>query len=362
MTHTEDDLRAALRLLEQRTPTQLTTVVDDPGYRLSAFASNDIVSARRSRLRWAAPVLAAAAVVAAVAGSTAIIANRGTASHPSAPQLQPVTSPTAATHSAPPAVTATPVALPGPLILNPTWLPAAGQQVTASIGYGEQYRGYNLHVDGFDLYVLLSLTNATALPTNKKGGAPVDITVAGYPAREWAADHYYTLAVQINPHQIATVNLQATNDTGGNGTAANLTAMGRHVATALCTDGNDALTPYYALTYLPPGTVVAYVDRYGTQEGSSYQLAPAHDSSTPRPTLASVTEVVGDPAKVHGPGQTTPGRQVQGHPTVVRHVNGGYGLTVLNFRPNISIDLYTGHGVSTLAELYRIADGLRWNG
>ncbi|HJQ02653.1 MAG TPA: hypothetical protein VJ851_13720 [Jatrophihabitans sp.] len=350
MTHTEDDLRAALRLLEQRTPIPHPPAV--------------AASARASRVRWAAPVLVAAAVVAAVAVSTAVITTQGTAGHSSRQQTQPAGPGGSSTAVSTPRAGPKPVALPGPLALNPTWLPAAGQQVTASIGYGSEFRGYNMHVDGFELYVLLSLSNATGLPTDSKRGTPVDLTVAGHPAREWAVNYWYTLAVQINPHQVVTVDLEDANETGANATAANLTTMGRHIATALRTDGNDTLTPYYSLTYLPAGTVVASVDRNGPLQGSNYQLAPAQNASTSRPNLAAVNEVVGDPAKVHGgPAEKAqPGQPVQGHQTIVRRINGGYGLTVLNFRPNVSIDLYTGLGATTLTELYRIAEGIQWNG
>lgn len=362
MTHTEDDLRIALRLLEQRTPTRFALTIHQPEHRISTFAGNKIGSARPGRIGWAAPVLAAAVVVTAIVGSTVVIAHQGTVARPGARQLPPVRSAAATVTRSAPTGGPTPVALPGSLTLNPTWLPATGHQALASIGYGEQYRGYNLHVDGFDLSVLLSLANATSLPTTKKGGSPVDITVAGHPAREWAIDHAYTLTMQINPHQVATVSLQATNDPAGNGTAATLTTMGRHIATALRTDANDALRPYFSLTYLPAGTVIASVDRYSPQQGSNYDLAPAAEAATSRPGLASVNEVIGDPTKVHGPGTQQPGQPVQGHPTIVWRINGGYRLTVLNFRPNISIELSTGFGASTLAELYRIADGLRWNG
>ncbi len=61
MTHTEDDLRAALRLLEQRTPTR--PALADSGRQPSAVVGKDIVSVGRSRVSWAAPVLAAAAVI-----------------------------------------------------------------------------------------------------------------------------------------------------------------------------------------------------------------------------------------------------------------------------------------------------------
>jgi len=56
----------------------------------------------------------------------------------------------------------------------------------------------------------------------------------------------------------------------------------------------------------------------------------------------------------------SPGRRVQGHPTTVRRAGRTIILNVYGFRPGVIVRLGSGQGASTLADLYRIADGIRF--
>lgn len=375
MSYTEDDLRQALLLLERRVPDaadEFPLALDPPRRRTSL-------------------VLAAAGAVAAtaVAATATVVVARSGSSRPDPHDAAPVATAPVATTSVATTVPAS-VTSPGPLVIDPTWLPATATQLSAARGNSTQYRiydmGVDMHVDGYGLYGgLVVLSDQTTLPTRGKYGTPVDLTIAGHPAREWVVDGSYDLYVQISPTQLVNVYLgnaftYRTDDTYPDNapktSAADLRTTGRHIATALRLDARDTLTPDYSLTYLPAGTVVAFVGRDSEQSsdtarGSSYFVVPAKQAKTSGKNGPwTVTEVVGGCcAYTPPPGapEPTAGRTVQGHHTLVSHVDDGYGdtgyvLTVLDVRPDVSLQLQTGPGATTLAELYRIADGIRWNG
>jgi len=93
--------------------------------------------------------------------------------------------------------------------------------------------------------------------------------------------------------------------------------------------------------------------------------------SRPRPTQSSANATVSasiapwqsmQKSWSRSPFTTEPGRPVDGHRTWVVTSPGQTALWIDNLRPGTSIVVNSGPGLTTLDEMYRVADGLRWTG
>jgi hypothetical protein len=226
-------------------------------------------------------------------------------------------------------------------------------------------------VDG---YVLISPVPGVTLPKTDKRGTPHDLQTNGQPAREWAVNDWYDLSF-LTSHGVASVSVEIPTGRPSQPVtrAASLTAIGRHVGADVMFDRHDPIGAQYALAALPKGVRVLDLDR---ESGGyvTYRLGPASSRSVPA-SAASVGRAdadTSDPARPLGQASaayastlttTSPGRRVQGHATqVIRTDRTLTGLTIINLRPGVSLTVSTGSGVTTLANLYTIADGISWVG
>lgn len=305
----------------------------------------------RSRVAVTSAVVAVAGVVAGASLVVGGTHGRGPA-HTSAAQ-QP---------SVPPARTALPA--PDHVTIAAGWLPAG--PVHAGVignGFGQQYRSYNVTTEAGWVYVLLETEPGTALPTSvphKNPGTPHDVRLGGHTVREWSGNEppsWYHAAFVLPGGRVATVGID-----GGDGSAATLVAIGRHVLTTMRFDRHDPIRTGYQVGYLPPGVVVKSVSMDDTNN-TYYVLAPP--SATSNDAIPSYgtseartipTPPAGAPAKPNLPAQ--PGRPVQGHPTRTSAGSNPTSLWIDGVRPGVSIQVHRGPGVTTVEQLYRIADGL----
>lgn len=318
----------------------------------------------RTRRRRAATrtvtVAAAAATVAAVAiGAT--LAGRA-APRSAAPAARP---------TAPPSTPAAPVAAPDFTTVAPGWLPTTRvTPVIASNDFGQELRGYTMTLPGLgSTYLLVGAAPGSALPTENKRGVPHDLRIGGRPAREWSVDDWYYLAIQQAPGRVTTIDLAGGRNEGkgGDGSAAALAAIGRQVGAGLVTGRHDPIKAGFRLSYLPAGLTVRGV---GWQDatGTSYTLAPPTGPPADETTGYPMASEVRGTARTYlnGPGRAhdkprppaTPGRPVQGHPTYVVGDPDQPTLFIDSVRPGVSITISSGAGLTELAQLYRIADGL----
>jgi hypothetical protein len=249
------------------------------------------------------------------------------------------------------------------------WLPSgAVQQTLLSNSFGQQVRGYNVTSGATSVYVLVGIEPRTASPIDHKRGTPREFSVNGRQATEWSVDDWYDATIVLSDGQEATVEIAggANQGKGGDGSAAALAAIGRRVAAHLELQRHDSINPSFALSYVPRGLVVRAVSR-DAQNGTSYTVAGAgaHWSET-MPNYATVSESRESTQPQRGSGTkkgdplagSTHGRAVQGHRTLVSASGEVPTLWVTGVRPGVSIVLNGGPGVTSLAELYRIADGL----
>jgi hypothetical protein len=312
----------------------------------------------RSRIAIAGAV---AAVVAVAVGASLLAGTERQAGHGPTRSAPPARQP----HIAAPH----PVAAPDHVTIAAGWLPAGEvAQVELDNSFGHQLRGYTVTSGQDSVYVLIGIAPGSVLPTDYKRGTPHDLTISARPAREWSVDDWYYLAFVAPGGRIATVDIEGGKNQGkgGDGSAAALAAIGRNVAAHLDLNRHDPIRTGFALSYLPAGLVVQAVSGKG-QNDAGYTLAPATARwQDQMPTYATVTKVsqawrnlarqrphVDKPAP-----PTTAGRPVQGHRTYV--VTGGDTpvLWIDEIQPGVSIEISGGPGVASLAEVYRIADGL----
>lgn len=319
----------------------------------------------RNRRRSQAAIAGVVAVVVAVAVGATLL-----------PRAHNAGAPTQETRSVAPAKK------PSPPRLHPVKAPdyvtiAAGRlpagkatQVLIANGFGQQVRGYNVVSGGQTTYVLIGVQPGQALPTSNKRGTPQDLTIGGRSAREWSVDDWYYLAITLPGGQIATVDIEGGRNQGkgGDGSAATLATIGRNVALHLEVNRHDPIKSSFALSYVPPGLAVGSVSR-DDQNGTTYTIAPANAHwSDQMPMYATVNEVrgaapgipaAGNPRSLQkGMPPVSAGRPVQGHRSYVVTGIDVPTLWIDNVRPGVSISITGGPGVTTLAEVYRIADGL----
>ncbi|HEY6748659.1 MAG TPA: hypothetical protein VI357_23465 [Mycobacteriales bacterium] len=154
--------------------------------------------------------------------------------------------------------------------------------------------------------------------------------------------------------RIATVDVDDHNfDNSGPRPAAEVAGIGRRVLAGLRLDRPEPMDTTFRLTYVPAGLPVRSVSTYGN--ATRYELNEPNSQARDGGTVAVEQVPVGWPA----PRDKTPGRPVQGRASWVYETGSGQQLVVSGPRPGLSIAL--GPGVP-LAELYRIADGIRWKG
>ncbi|MEN3362177.1 MAG: hypothetical protein V7637_6159 [Mycobacteriales bacterium] len=298
---------------------------------------------RRTHQSLAALTAAVAAAAVTVAGiqvrGAPPAADRATAGR-GTPTAQGTTRPP---HPRPPG----PLPLPTTLTLGAGWLPGATTEVVDANGFGRQQRGFLLKGGGPHSYVLI-----TAEPgglTSPYGGAPHDLLINGKQAREYRQTGVYYIAVRVAPGRILSVYV------GDNAGAEQLAVIGRRVAENLRLDRHDTVTLPFALTYLPAGTGARGFERDTVAGNTTLRIGPPglrQDIDAPFTVMEAVT---GDDAIL--PPSPKHGRPIQGHPTRYASTSDTTYLWVDGFLGQHSV-LITGRP-GTLAELYKIADGLR---
>ena len=301
---------------------------------------------RQSRIAVAGVVTTVAAM--AVGGAVLAGAARHTAHDPAAHQ------PMAATTQVAPA--------PDYVTIAAGWLPPGKVlQTGLSNGFGRQTHGYDVTATGgTSTHVLVSTEPGTALPTTYKLGTPHDLTVGGLPAREWSVDDWYYLAILQLDGQVVAVEIRGGPNQGKglDGSAAALTAVGQKVGANLDLNRHDSINPSFGLSDLPAGVEVRAASR-DHQSGTAYTIASPSAQPSETSDYARVSEFGGSWASRHG--STDPalsGRPVQGHPTYVIAGRAFPGLWIDNVHPGVSISIVGGPGVTTIADVYKIADGL----
>lgn len=296
------------------------------------------------------PVAAAAGTVAAVVIGATVL-------------LQPDPAPLPAAGRPPVSAAPAPrlLVVPTTISIAAGGLPAG--TVTPSImsnSYGQQARAYDITgADGTRTNVLLNVRPGTALPTENKRGVPHDVTIGGRPAREWIVAGWYTAATTAPGGRIVTVELTSYQKDGAIAVpAATVAAAGRDVLAHVQLNRKEVIATTFTLTYAPPGLAVRSVsaDPLG---GTWYELAKP--TAKPGGAVVYVEQTqgswaTGQKGKPRPPAKA--GRPVQGHRTWVTSTTAGPQLFVDELRPGISISL----GPAPLAELYKIADGIRWTG
>ncbi len=307
---------------------------------------------RRGRLVAAASIGGTVAVVAVLALGTVELGNRSAAPKP------PVAAATTAPRPTPTPKPAPRTALPMPAYttISSGWLPAGTRQEDfIANGDGGQSLGTTITSGQTSTYVLLGLQPGRVLPSTYKRGTPHDLTIAGHPAREWSVDDWYHLDLLLDG-QVASVEIEggAGGGKGNDGSAATLAAVGRHVAATFRVGARQPIKTGLAFSYLPAGLRVS--DIVSANQQVSFTLAgAAAPVSTPDAQPPTVTWQQGGPPNTLA---ADAGRAVQGHPTLVSTA-GAYPVLLLpNVHPGVDVRLDGGDGVTTLAQLYAIADGL----
>lgn len=304
-----------------------------------------------------ATVLAAAAVVALIVAGFSVLA---------AQQRRTTAPPPAST----PTATVPAPAGPTDVSVSSDWLPPGTVRTTMiQRYYGRQINSYSVTgSDGVPIAVELRVTPGSDLtPTNGGDGPPElgfrpnDLIIGGRPAREWRndsghEDSLYTVVMRLPGNRVAQVAISVPPSVEGRGAA--LADIGRRVAAALRLDRAEPIDPAYRPAYVPRGFVIQSVGR-DDLNGTSWILA------TPRavPDGAAVT-IIQDATFRSGvvPGTVAAGRTVQGRPTHVITDGATATLWIDLLRPGVSVRVTSEHAAVPLAELYRIADGLRFPG
>jgi hypothetical protein len=240
------------------------------------------------------------------------------------------------------------------LTVGPGWLPP-GQAVQIWGSRGpEQSREYQIGPTSTGTDLALAVQTGRLDTFYKRGGTKRDLSIAGRPAREWSGPDFYHLEVQRPAGQVLWVDLKSPSES-----QAQLRAYGRHVGRSMRYDRHDTLRPEFRFSYLPAGSSVyaVSVDNLGA---TTYELRTARTHSIDQATVES-NEI--------GKWPTRAGRRVQGHPTRVVDASPAGSSSAPKPQPKpilIVEDATHGHdivltggwGATTLAQLYRIADGL----
>jgi len=275
------------------------------------------------------------------------------------------------------------------------WLPANARLDRTTNEFGYQTRVYVTPQDTSPIRsISIGLHPGDALPWDGTDQPSRDLTVGGHPASESIVEQLYMLAMRLTDHQIATVEI----GTSGSSADPAMRDTAIRVLTSMRFDRHDPVGSQFTLTYVPNGLTVRGLDRcYNVDPGttcgstSTTTLAPpsavgpqvrgslgkASDivtggSTVPaRPTQSSRSATVSasitpwrsmQKSWSQSPFTTEPGRPVDGHRTWVVTSPGQTALWIDNLRPGTSIVVDSGPGLTSLDEMYRVADGLHWTG
>lgn len=290
-------------------------------------------------------VAGAAAMVAAVSVGASVLV--GTMRRPAPP-------PAAATPTPAPAA-----GRPDTIALTPGWLPPGVQHdVIVAKKLGSESRTLVVTAsDGTRTGIELRTTAGTSL-ASQEPGTPRDVTVNGRPGRLFVASDQAAVVFRASDDRVAGVRIEQAGHPG-----AGFADTALRIAAALRMDRPERIDTGFTLRYVPAGLIVQGVFALPTSEASrsSWSLA-APGANQP---IVMVTRYVspwseGDP--IHS-GPVTDGRPVQGRPTHVATAQQGGGplLWVDRVRPGQSF-VVTGTPGTSLEELYRVAEGIRWTG
>lgn len=320
------------------------------------------VHTRLTRRRRTVPVLAAAATVAAIAiGASVLVGQRP---HPGPPASSPGPTSTYRPQN-PSQPTPTPVdplstqtpdaAARATVGIDAGWLPPGqAKQTGLYYSYGRQQRDYE--IDGLSTHVELKLWTGTSLtPDQFFDPAPRDLTLDGQPAREWSGPDLYAVVLRVPGGRVAQVTITSHELSG----QSELAATGRRIATSLRLDRADPIRPELRPTYLPEGLVVRGLF-VRDLDGTSWDLSTPHGD--PAGPAFVVTE---DNRKATGStvgGSPVPGRSVQGHRSYLFTEDHRKSLWVDGLVHGKSLVVIDWDGKSPVAELYKIADGVRLTG
>jgi hypothetical protein len=324
------------------------------------------VHTRLTRRRRTAPVLAAAATVAAIAIGASVLV--GVQRRSPAPASTPTPAAPTSTYR-PPQIPSQPTPTPvDPLStqspgaaaratvgIDAGWLPPGkAKQTGLYYSYGRQQREYD--IDGPTTHVELKLWTGTSLtPDQFFDPAPRDLTLDGQPAREWSGPDLYAVVLRVPGGRVAQVNVMA----AGRGDQAGLAATGRRIAESLRLDRADPIRPEFRPTYAPHGMVVRSIS-VRDLDGTQWVLAGPH--ADPAGPGFVVTEDGRKATSSSVGGSPVPGRPVQGHPTHVFTEEHRVSLWVDGLVHGKSLVVIDWDGKSPVAELYKIADGVRLTG
>jgi hypothetical protein len=339
-----------------------------PDADLTLAAINDQLRTRRRRAVTATlSTTGAAAAVAAVAVGVTFVGATHRGQHPTT--APPATRPTTATHqphrAAPPPVTVQ-------LGIAAGWLPPG--KVTrgfVSDAFGSDTVIYTVTPrSGPAVDITLQTSADATLSDDAKRGPGSDLQLNGRPAREYNdisnTNSYYIEF--LTAHGSANVAVGAT-DPDKVVPAATRQQIGRHVASGMIFDRHVKVATPIALGYVPAGLAAKRID---TQDADTIiTLAPtAARADVDTYTTLDLQSVAYNGRPSFTPGTeaditTSRGRPVKGHTTWVERwgpastdPDTGITLTVLDAAPGRTLVITGGRTVTSLAELYKIADSI----
>jgi hypothetical protein len=290
------------------------------------------------------------------------------------------------------------------------WLPPATSEEDFSInGFGVQSRYYQNYLGDYGTStdviqgILIRLSPGESLPTTVtpadllivdppetvtmrsfKQSEGRDLSIAGQAAREWSGErtldsrpvgfskalpaaevtHWYHLAVSRPGGLVASVTIEQDQSPIS---AAERQQLGRQVAAHLRYDRTDPIRRNFGLDYVPDGLVVRSIG-YTNGSGTTYKLGRP-GSPTPSLTVSNgmIASVVTFPTEATVENvRTAAGRPVAGHSSyVARYPDSRLQLCVPGLLTparalTVTSMKATGADAVSLAELYHIADGVRY--
>ena len=302
---------------------------------------------RRSR---AAIGGAVAAVVATVVG--ALVVANSASDTAGAPAVRPATSSHPAPSDWPPDP---PEGHPLSLDVGAGWLPAGAVESARILRKGEEHDIYTMPVGGGAATIKFGLKPMIGPMTYPSPSAGFTVNnharVHGYPAAEKSSSTSYEAMFDV-PHRLrvyAHVTLEQAMPTFS------IAAIGRHIANSLVIDRNVPLPLEVRPRYMTHGL-----------ELSQSMWRPPHDTtltysvsdSTTTPTIQLATSTSSWASAQLPAGQTSAGWPVQGHPTHVTRFDKTRATQVWIEGVGPGSATVVGVAGVSLAELYRVADGL----
>lgn len=257
--------------------------------------------------------------------------------------------------------------------LDTTWLPSGTARSTrVQRYYGTQEHTYIVTgADRVPITVDLVLRPGSDLTPAGSGPPPVelgyrqrDLRITGRPAREWEndtghQDTSYTAVVRLTDKQVTDVGVSVPLGKEGRGAA--LAVIGRRVAASLRLDRPQPIDPAYRPGYVPTGFRVSAVGRVDVL-GTFWALTtPGAVPDGAAVTIQDVPRGGASPASSGGapPASAVAGQPVQGRPSKVVTDGATVTLWIEGLRPGLTIVISSTHAAVPLAELYKIADGIR---